>query len=277
MHQLNIFHEHVMEACAQRGLTEESVLLHAKKAGIDGLECDWVRLKNAKEKAALFDGCGIKADSIYRSFDMGRKDIRETEKEYRELFDIAAVLGTKKVLCIPGFIYPQDDAGEMRRRMNDQLAKMCEAGREYGIAVTLEDYDNVISPCSTMGGLREFFDAVPALGFSFDTGNFAYSDESALEAFHLLKDRIIHVHLKDRTRDKAYANAADDNWISDVTGKRLYPVPVGDGFIGIAGLLKELHAIGYKGAFSLEHFGAADQLDFMVRSAENVRAALAAL
>ena len=277
MHQLNTFHEHVMEACAQRGMTEEAVLLHIKKAGIDGLECDWLRLKNAKEKAALFDGCGIKADSIYRTFDMGRRDIRETEKEYRELFDIAAVLGTKKVLCIPGFIHPGDDAAEMRRHMNDQLAAMCEAGKEYGIAVTLEDYDNVVSPCSTMGGLRAFFDAVPALGFSYDTGNFAYSCESALEAFHLLKDRIVHVHLKDRSYENTYANAADDNWVADVSGKRLYPVPVCDGFIGIPDLLKELNAIGYEGAFSLEHFGAADQLDFIVRSAQNVRAALAAL
>lgn len=277
MHQLNTFHEHVMEACAQRGMTEENVLLHIKKAGIDGLECDWLRLKNAKEKAKLFDGCGIKADSIYRTFDMGRKDINETEKEYRELFDIAAVLGTKKVLCIPGFIHPGDDAAEMRRHMNDQLAAMCETGKEYGIAVTLEDYDNVVSPCSTMGGLRAFFDAVPALGFSYDTGNFAYSCESALEAFHLLKDRIVHVHLKDRSYENTYANAADDNWVADVSGKRLYPVPVCDGFIGIPGLLKEVKAIGYEGAFSLEHFGAADQLDFIVRSAENVRAALAAL
>ena len=268
MHQLNIFHEHVMEACAQKGMTEEAVLLHAKKAGYDGLECDWLRLTNAKKKAALFDGCGLKADSVYRTFDMGRRELRETEKEYLEFFDLVSVYGTKKVLCIPGFIHPGDDAAAMRSRMNEQLCHMCEAAREYGITVTLEDYDHVDSPCSTMGGLRQFFDSVPGLGFSYDTGNFAYSNESAQEAFHLLKDR---------TRDSAYANADDSNWVNDVTGQRMYPVPVCDGYIGIAGLLKELKTIGYEGAFSLEHFGAADQLEFMTRSAANVRAALAAL
>lgn len=37
------------------------------------------------------------------------------------------------------------------------------------------------------------------------------------------------------------------------------------------GLVKRLLADGYAGEFSVEHFGAADQLEYMRRSAENVR------
>lgn len=275
--KLNIFHEHVMEACAQRSMTEKAVLEKAREAGIDGLECEWQRLRVPREKVALFQDCGMTVRSIYRSFDMGHKTLAETAGEYRQLFDIAAAFGTDKVLCVPGFVQPQDDPEEIRRRMNDHLFAMAEEGRAYRITVTLEDFDNSLSPCSTMDGLRRFFEAVPALRFNFDTGNFAYSAEDAQEAFHLLSDKIVHVHLKDRTRDAAYANSEDDNWQNDVTGRRMYPVAVGDGYVGIDKLLEQLKGIGYNGSLSLEHFGAADQLEAILRSAQNVRRILQSL
>lgn len=274
MQQMNIFHEHILEACEQRSMTEEQVLFRAKEAGIDGLECFWQRLVDVSEKRRLFDSCGMKVESIYRTFDMGHKTPAESEKEYRELFEIAGAFGTTKVLCIPGFVLEGDDAQEIRKRMNEQLAQMCRTGAEYGVTVTLEDYDNVLSPCSTMEGLRRFFDDVPELRCSFDSGNFAYSAQDAFEAFRLLSDRIVHVHLKDRSRDVVYANQQDNNWILDVTGQKMYPVPVGDGYIGIAPLLEMLKKIGYTGSYSLEHYGAADQLEFMIKSAQNVSSVL---
>ena len=46
------------------------------------------------------------------------------------------------------------------------------------------------------------------------------------------------------------------------------PVPVGEGYMPIAELVKKLHDQGYDGYFAIEHFGAPDQLGFMLRSAE---------
>lgn len=41
------------------------------------------------------------------------------------------------------------------------------------------------------------------LKFTLDTGNFAYSDEDAVQAYEVLKDYIVHVHCKDRNVDPA--------------------------------------------------------------------------
>ena len=40
MAQLNAFHAHILEACAQRDLTEPEALRQVKAMGYDGLECD---------------------------------------------------------------------------------------------------------------------------------------------------------------------------------------------------------------------------------------------
>ena len=147
---------------------------------------------------------------------------------------------------------------------------MVEAAREYGVTVTIEDYDNAASPCSTSMGLWFFLQNVEGLGFTFDTGNFAYSMEDAMDGLHLLGPWVCHVHLKDRSRDAAFANAKDDNWLADLSGERMYPCPVGEGWLGLDELTRTLIQGGYKGSFSVEHFGAADQLEALRRSAEHV-------
>ena len=45
--------------------------------------------------------------------------------------------------------------------------------------------------------------------------------------------------------------------------------------IGIEKLLKKLVADGYSGRFAIEHFGAVDQAEYMKKSAENIRRAVA--
>ena len=77
---------------------------------------------------------------------------------------------------------------KQRRRMAEELCRMVEAAREYGVTVTLEDYDNAASPCSTSMGLWFFLQNVEGLGFTFDTGNFAYSMEDAMDG--LLRPRV---------------------------------------------------------------------------------------
>lgn len=76
--------------------------------------------------------------------------------------------------------------------------------------------------------------------------------------------------MKDRSRDAAFANAKDDNWLADLSGERMYPCPVGEGWLGLDELTRTLIQGGYKGSFSVEHFGAADQLEALRRSAEHV-------
>ena len=147
---------------------------------------------------------------------------------------------------------------------------MVEIARSCGVTVTLEDYDNAASPCSTAMGLWFFLQNVEGLGFTFDTGNFAYSMEDASDGLHLLGPWLCHVHLKDRSRDAAFANPQDDNWLADLSGDRMYPCPVGEGWLELEQWTRMLLRGGYRGSFSVEHFGAADQMEALRRSAEHV-------
>ena len=54
----------------------------------------------------------------------------------------------------------------------------------------------------------------------------------------------------------------------------MYPCESGGGYIGIEDIIKKAVNDGYDGYLAVEHFGAADQLLYMKRSAENLRSYL---
>ena len=134
----------------------------------------------------------------------------------------------------------------------EALRRLCAMAKDYGIIVTVEDFDGNDIIINNTQALKKAFDAVPQLCHSFDTGNYAFFQESEIEAFALFKDRIKHVHLKDR----AFAPPTSDavpQILSD--GTTSYPCAVGMGGIKIRECLRLLAEMGYDGYFSVEHFG----------------------
>jgi sugar phosphate isomerase/epimerase len=83
-----------------------------------------------------------------------------------------------------------------------------------------------------------------------------------VEGWHLLKDRIVHLHLKD----------------SDAHGSNHW-VPVGSGALDLAGLLAAVKEDGYDGVISLEAYfddGPEEREEKVRLSVEGVRAAMQA-
>lgn len=107
MAQLNAFHAHILEACAQRDLTEPEALRQVKAMGYDGLECDCRQL--TKERRQWFDDCGLKVASVYENYDFGYAPREENERQIRRHLERAVSFGAKKVLCVPGFVRKGDD------------------------------------------------------------------------------------------------------------------------------------------------------------------------
>lgn len=268
--KLNIFLEHIFEGAKQQGISTEKMLTYAGNAGYEGLECDLWRLSDKVETKKLFEACGLSVSSVYNMYDLGHEDmVAAREKIYPHL-ETAAFFGADKVLAVAGFIREEDNFHIVRGRMAENLSFMCEAAEKYGITVTLEDFDDKAAPYSDSDGLLWFMENVKGLRFTFDTGNFAYCLENAGDAYLKLRKYVSHVHLKDRSWDSLRANADNTNGMADLSGRIMYPCEAGGGFIGIETLVKRLLADGYNGSFSIEHFGAADQLWYMRRSAENV-------
>ena len=272
--KLSVFYEHIFEAAEQSSSTVTEMLEYAVKCGIDGLECDLWRLEEKERVKYLFDSCGVKVSSIYNFFDFPHEDKNTCEIKYRKLLETAAYFGADKVLCVPGFVNDNDQMSECRKIVAERLNEMCIAASEYGVTVTLEDFDDVKSPCCTTEGLLYFMQNVDGLRYTFDTGNFRYCLESADEAYEALKKYVVHVHLKDRSYDIANADADNTNGKADLSGAVMYPSIVCEGVIGIDKLIEKLIFDGYSGRFAIEHFGAVNQAEYMKQSAENIRRAI---
>lgn len=202
---------------------------------------------------------------IYEFYDMGRCD--ESEKACRHV-ETAVKAGANQILVVPGFLSGNASL-QMQKAMpvqekiiaffesNDEIKRMAEGisfvakyGAEKGVTVTVEDFDGLDSPLAGMYGIQWFLQQVPKLMYTLDTGNFLFYGEKVLDAFELLKDRIAHVHCKDRQSE---TNASVQN---------------GTGYIPFTEVLEKLKKQNYEGFLAIEHFDVEGQEECMKGSAE---------
>ena len=256
-----IFLAHVKDAARQRGGELKEYLRLTRELGYEGLECDYVDLEQDPEGfAAMLAAADLQIASIpyYCEFE---KCVDPAK--IRAAVEKMAAAGGKKILAIPGFLgdrYP-DAMGDMV----EGLQILCREAMKFGIQVSLEDFDNIQSPCATAEGLAWFFEKVPELGFNLDTGNFLYVEQDVVEITRRFADRITHIHLKDRTGKPVYEGQQPHY---SIAGRPMYSCPVGQGDIPVKELLALAAAAGYDGFCSAEHYGVDDQWDFTVRSAQ---------
>ncbi len=288
----------------QTGLSLEEIGAILNKKGVTGIEADYEELEAsgfamAKELAAV----GLPIHSVYKRFDWSHHPEAE---DYEEVLNRLQSGGIHYMLVIPGFVdVPEDMPLTMehafspeftakkeaaRKNMLPNVKKLCDAAPKYDVHITMEDYDDLSAAFSTKEELAWFFERVPNLGCAFDTGNFFYSCQEAMEAFELLKNRITYVHCKDRSFGQLYPNqllftkgtAGDGNrektdirlllpkedTKARLDGKPMFSAPVGGGVIPMTEILKKLKAQGYDGTYAIEHFGSVNHMEWMLQSAE---------
>lgn len=263
--KLSVFFDHVLQAGEQTGKALEELLTGVRNAGIEAVEinlsylCGHPEIWNALQAAELGVSC------IYEFYDMGRCD--ETEKVRRHV-ETAIKVGAKRILVVPGFLSGEFskemqqcmpvqenivgffESSEEIKRMADGLSFAAKYGAEKGVTVTVEDFDGLDSPLAGMYGIYWFLQQVPELMYTLDTGNFLFYGEDVSDAFDLLKDRIAHVHCKDRQPE---TNAS---------------VQTGTGYIPFAWVLEKLKKQNYDGYLAIEHFDVAGQEECIKGSAE---------
>lgn len=249
--KLSVFFDHVLQAVEQTGKTPGELLTGVRAAGIEAVEINLNYLCEHEEVLELLKQHDLKISCIYEFYDMGRCD--ETKKARRHV-ETAVKVGAKRILVVPGFLSGEDslkmqkampvqeniaaffEQEEEIRHMAEGLERVAKLGREQGVTVTVEDFDDRNSPLAGMYGIYWFLQQVPELMYTLDTGNFLFYKETVSEALELLKDRIAHVHCKDR---------APENFAS---------VQTGTGCIPFAEILNKLKAQNYDGYLAIEHF-----------------------
>lgn len=258
---LSVFFTHIREAAQQRGLSLAEVCARVRAMGIAYAELSEEDVRGDQRKALdALEAGGLRIGCIYRWFDFAHDASTAPADAF---LGLAARLGVRDVLVVPGFVTPADDVALARERMAEGVSYLCRRASAEDIRVGLEDFDGATAPYATCAEVRFFLERVPELGFTLDTGNFFFSGEDVLEALRTMGDRVGYVHLKDRRLHgepgETPQKAAD--------GSDMFASPVGGGVIPIREVLRGLRALGYTGKLAIEHFGAPDQLRYIEESA----------
>lgn len=288
--KLSVFYEHLREASQQTGKSMEELLKITKGCGIDGIEMDFSVLLEDPGLARKFKEYGLEISNAYQFFDFGSRYAAGMHLG-RKMINTAQTMGIQRIMIIPGFL-EEDKARELNRvsayyeatakymeaspeiqSMRDALQELTEYAKERGIMVSMEDFDSFTSPIARMNPIKWFMEQVPGLMHTLDMGNYVFSDEDVQEAYEMFRDKIGHVHCKDRGEEQENSPELWENlflYEDEVPRNRkgLKPVAVGDGYMPIEALVLRLKEQGYKGYLAIEHFGAPDQLEYMEKSAE---------
>lgn len=257
------FYDHILDISRQEGCSVPEALQEARKLGVTAVEISCSNIEGraedvARELAAA--GMGVTTMPSFFHFE-GDTDV---QSQAAGIFGDAKTIGAETLLVIPGFVPEGADREECTRQMIECTRRLGELADKAGLSLTMEDFDNAAAPFSTSTEMLRFMDAVPGLTACFDTGNFHFAGEDALEAYERLRGRIGHVHCKDRASATEFGR---DPRLT-VDGRPMNPSPVGAGLIPMGELLARLKADGYSGAYTVEHYGAEPMLECLRRSVE---------
>ncbi|MDE5679890.1 MAG: sugar phosphate isomerase/epimerase [Lachnospiraceae bacterium] len=276
--KISVFYDHILQAAEQTGKPLPALLFEVREAGIEAVEMRLSCLLENETVLGLLKEAGLSISCLYEFYEM-EKGIASPVEEQHVLAACAA--GAERIIVVPGFLKgreieerkacagsAEETAAYMEksvsiRHMAEGLARMTALGRKYGITVTVEDFDDAASPLNGKYGILWFLKEVLYLKFTLDMGNFAHADEDMLAAAALLEPYIVHVHCKDR----GVAASKKQGGVN----RGLLPVAVGDGYIPIGMMVKELIRKGYNGYFAIEHFDAPNQEESILRSAAYLR------
>lgn len=273
----SVFYHHICCAAEEKGCSVDDMLAEVYASGIRYVELDRDVVGAADaDILALSQRLarqGLAPSSIYGFYDWGKADNLPAADDL--LIRQAVLMGCGRIMVIPGFYSDVSDADNCRmekKRMIAGMQRMVELASAKGLTVTIECFDDVRSPIATIAGMAEFLQAVPGLMVTLETGNFLFSGDDILQAQQLFRERVRHVHLKDRylpAREEApQLERLTGSPVTAVTGKVLYPCAVGQGHIPMAEVIGNLAAWGYDGVMTIEHFGVASYADAIRSSIE---------
>ncbi|MBL7134503.1 MAG: sugar phosphate isomerase/epimerase [Phycisphaerae bacterium] len=119
---------------------------------------------------------------------------------------------------------------------------------ELGVELLLETHGEITDSVETMGELLDALGNEDTVGVCLDTGNSWLGGAEPLDYIKEFGPRIKHVHWKDMPAEMEAQRG-------QLTGCGMAVIPLGDGVVGIEGIVQALKAAGYDGATTLEIAG----------------------
>lgn len=241
---------------SQGTITPEQFIQDIRIAGATGIETmwgwedkdpvNWKKLIDAAKAAGLKQAC----------YDIGLNLVYTTQEEKNNLLAKCRerLAFARNVLdCSTVLIYSSKPAPDMPipeavKIFGDMLNEASIIAAEYGITVTLEDFDPLPAFVCSAKSCMDVLARAPKAGLTFDTGNFLIADDNPVEIFPLVKERIAHVHVK----EKACVQPDDKPAQTSLKGLKYRGAFLGKGSAQIAECTALLKESGYKGWLSVE-------------------------
>lgn len=171
---------------------------------------------------------------------------------------VAEKLGAVLFMIVP--YYPIIDNRKAKKMGRDKTLKQLirgfriavEQGKKHDLKVCFETTPVEELHLSGTEDCRYVLDHVAELGLVFDTANMLPHGDETMEAYEALKDRIVHVHLKDviLTESKPSLFFPEER---AADGRLMKGTRFGRGIIPIRDLYERMIKDGYTGIFAIEY------------------------
>ena len=181
------------------------------------------------------------------------KDNAEKVEKTKQIIDLAVEFNAKVVTTHIGVI-PDDENDEQFKVMLKALTEIGIYAKSKGVTMAIETGPEKASTLlkfvsKTQGGV----------GVNLDPANFVMvTGQDPAEAVYMLKDYIVHTHLKDGKRLKIVQPKVIYNYFAEGGIEALniadffIETPVGEGDVDFNAYVKALKDIGYDGYFTIE-------------------------
>ena len=243
--KISIFCDHIETIARQEGISFAEAATRVREIGYAGAD---IRVFQGEDRIrALAHACAI------TDIDYSKGDQKELEDQTLAFMDEK---GFDRLLLVTGLMpngFPLKEREAARKRIADFAKRVA----DKGYTIMVEDYDNSRSLCYNRERIDTIFAVSKEMGLVFDSGNFLFAGQDAMECLEHFRGRIGHVHLKDR-----------------VSHSNLACVPVGTGCIPIADIIRTLKDSRYKGWYAVEQYGSRKMLEDSAVSYANVLDAL---
>ncbi|WP_341280537.1 sugar phosphate isomerase/epimerase family protein [Paenibacillus sp. FSL H8-0537] len=255
------------------GLGVREGLVKAKEVGAEGVQIYAVKgemdpenlsIAARKELRSYIESLGLEISALVG--DLGghgfgvEADNRWKVEKSKRIVDLALDLGTTIVTTHIGIV-PHDTSSVAFHTMHTACEELGQYAKSVGAYFAIE------TGPETAADLKAFLDTLSTNGVSvnFDPANMVMvTGDDPVQGVHLLKDYIVHTHVKDGIRLKAvdprdvygavgYA-PMDHEKIAEMVSSGLYfrEVPLGEGGVDFNRYFQALQDIGYNGYLTIE-------------------------
>ena len=240
-----------------RRVTTKDIFEIAQQSGVSRLDIMDPGPRIVKEHLECMKHSDIRICCYIASISFFESRQKETKDLDRHLA-AAEELGAELFMIVP-FKAP---GGQMRARRlpKDQVQVLMMQGfqlaaeRARGRSLTV-CFETTPHECFALSGTQDIawmLEQVPELGLVFDTANMLPHGDETLSAYEALKDRIVHVHLKDVALSAPHRkNPLLQEHTPD--GRYMTRALWGEGVIPVNVVYSRLLRDGYDGRFAIEY------------------------